>query len=112
MKSYKTYSDCTYLRKEEFPSPETLTISMVREEEVTAPGKKPKPKIVVYFSEIEKGLVLNQANGDALFDMTGQDDPEKWVGQTVEVYNDPHVVYAGKRIGGIRLRGPSPATTQ
>jgi hypothetical protein len=107
MKSYKAYSESAYLKKEDFPSPEILTISEVREEEVTAPGKKPKPKIVLYFNGIEKGLVLNQANGDALFDMTGQDDPEKWVGQHVEAYNDPHVVYAGKRVGGIRLREPA-----
>jgi hypothetical protein len=107
MKSYKTYSDSAYVRKEDFPLPRILTLSAVREEEVTAPGKKPKRKIVLYFNEIEKGLVLNQANGDVLFEMTGSDDPEQWIGQRVEVYNDPNVTYAGKRVGGIRLRKPT-----
>ena len=104
MKNYRTYSDSAYLRKEDFPQPETLTIDEVREEEVTAPGNKPKRKLVLYFKGMDKGLVLNQANGDALFEMTGHEDPEKWVGQGVEVYHDPNVTYAGKRVGGIRLR--------
>jgi len=104
MKSYKAYSDSTYLKKEDFPEPENLTIDEVREEEVTAPGRKPKRKLVLYFNGNEKGLVLNQSNGDTLFDVTGHDDPAKWVGQSVEVYHDPSVTYAGKRMGGIRLR--------
>ena len=107
MKSYKSYSDSAYLKKEDFPKPETLTIDEVREEEVTPLGGKPKLKLVLSFDGIDKGLVLNQANGDALFEMTGQDDPAKWVGRRVEVYHDPSVTYAGKRVGGIRLRKPT-----
>jgi hypothetical protein len=106
MKSYKTYGDSTYLRKEDFPKPEIFTIVEAREEKVTPPGGKPKVKPVLYFDETDKGLVLNQANGDVLFEMTGQDDPEKWVGTRVEVFNDQQVTYAGKRIGGVRLRKP------
>jgi hypothetical protein len=109
MKNYRTYNDSPYLKKEDFPRPEILTISDVREEEVTAPGEKPKTKIVLYFNEAEKGLVLNQANGDALFDLTGQDDPEKWIGTRVEMYCDSSVTYAGKRVGGLRLREPAPS---
>jgi hypothetical protein len=104
MKSYKSYSESAYLRKEDFPEPEVVTIVEAREEQVTAPGKKPKDKIVLYFRELDKGLVTNMAHGDALFDMTGSDDPEDWTGQRVELYHDPSVAYAGKRVGGIRLR--------
>jgi hypothetical protein len=107
MKSYRTYNDSAYLKKEDFPEPETLTISEVREEEVTAPGKKPKQKIILYFDGMNKGLVLNQANGDALFELTGYDDPEKWIGTRVQVYCDPNVKYAGKKVAGIRLRKPA-----
>jgi hypothetical protein len=104
MKSYRTYSDSTYLKKEDFPEPEVVTIVEAREEQVTAPGKKPKDKIVLYFRELEKGLVTNMTHGDELKAMTGSDDPEDWVDETVELYHDPSVVYAGKRVGGIRLR--------
>jgi hypothetical protein len=47
------------------------------------------------------------AHGDALYDMTGHDDPEEWIGQRVELYVDDNVNYAGKRVGGVRLRKPT-----
>jgi hypothetical protein len=109
MKSYKAYSNSAYLKKEDFPAPEVLTISGAREEEIKAPNKEPKRNPVLYFEGIEKGLVLNQANGDTLFEMTGYDDPEQWIGTCVEAYCDPSVKYAGKKVGGIRLRQAKPA---
>jgi hypothetical protein len=109
MKSYKAYSDSRYLKKEDFPTPEVLIIIEVREEEVTAPGEKPKRRVVLYFDGKDKGLVLNQANGDALFELTGYEDPEQWIDVRVEVYCDPNVKYAGKKVGGIRLRPPAAA---
>jgi hypothetical protein len=109
MKSYKAYSDSAYLKKEDFPTPEVLTITEVRDKEVTAPGKEPKHKIILYFHRQDKGLVLNQANGDALFELTGYDDPEKWLGTHVEAYCDRNVEYRGQKVGGVRLRKPAPA---
>jgi len=108
MKSYKAYSDSAYLKKEDFPAPQVLTITEVRAEEVTAPGKQPKHKVILYFDRQDKGLVLNQANGDTLFELTGYDDPEKWLGTRVEAYCDRNIQYAGKKVGGIRLREPAP----
>jgi hypothetical protein len=109
--SYKAYSDSEYLKKEDFPEPETLTVCEVREEEVTAPGKEPKLKVILYFEERQKGLVLNLANGAVLELMTGTADPTKWIGTRVRVYHDPSVTFGGQQVGGIRLapvRNPSP----
>ena len=103
LKSYKAYSDSEYLRKEDFPEPETLTIAEVREEEVQAPGKEPKLKVILYFEERQKGLVLNLANGAVLELITKSDLPDKWIGVRVRVYHDPTVEFGGKRVGGIRL---------
>jgi hypothetical protein len=107
MKSYKSYSDGSYLKKDDVSSPQTWTIVDVKERLIATPGKKPKPKLVLFFAGSSKGLVLNMSNGDTLFDMTGQEDPEEWIGQSVELYVDETVNYAGKRVGGIRLRKPT-----
>ncbi len=31
------------------------------------------------------------------------DDPKRWVGQSITIYADPDVVYAGVRVGGLRV---------
>lgn len=107
MKSYKAYSDGQFLKKEDVDPPHIWTITNVKEQSVTAPGKEPKTKLVLFFNGSQKGLVLNMANGDVLSEMTGHDDPEEWIGQRVELYCDDSVTYAGKRIGGVRLRKPA-----
>jgi hypothetical protein len=53
---------------------------------------------------------MNMSNCDVLFEMTGSDDPEEWIGTRVELYADPDVTYAGKRVGGVRLRDPNKPT--
>src|SRR5262245_32479370 len=88
MKSYKSYSDAQYLRKEDISFPQVVTVEDAREEKVAAPGSKPKLKVVVYFRELEKGMVSNQAHGDTFYELTGSDDPEKWIGTQVELYVD------------------------
>jgi hypothetical protein len=62
--------------------------------------------LVLFFDGTKKGLILNQTNGDALYDMTNAEDPTEWIGQRVELFVDDTVAYAGKRIGGVRLRKP------
>jgi len=59
--------------------------------------KNQKTKWVLFFDGTQKGLVLNMANGDALYDMTGHEDPEEWIGQRVELYVDDNVAYAATR---------------
>jgi hypothetical protein len=53
-----------------------------------------------------KPLILNNANWLTMEDAYG-DDSDMWRGKPVEVYVDAGVMFAGKRVGGIRLRAPS-----
>ena len=115
-KSYKAYSNRSYLAKEDFPKPEILTIEEVCEERVKANGKPEQSKLIIYFEGLEKGLVNNLTNGAALEamikaanpDIEDPENPQRWPGLRVEVFVDPSVMYQGKREGGIRLR-PAPA---
>jgi hypothetical protein len=106
-KSYKAYSDGSYLQKADVDPPQTWVIEDVQERAVVVPGGKSKDKLVLFFKGVSKGLVLNMSNGNTLYEMTGQEDPEEWIGTEVELFVDETVTYAGKRVGGIRLRKPS-----
>jgi hypothetical protein len=109
LKSYRAYGNSQYLKKADIPEPVCWTVSDAQERSVSVPGKPPALKPVLFFNESQKGLVLNMANGDVLFDMTGTDQPEEWIGVQVELYVDPTVSYAGNPIGGVRLRPPQTA---
>ena len=78
---------------------------------------KPKKKIVVFFENIDKGLILNFTNREALVKAFGK-NPAGWRNATVGILVDPNVMFGGEKKGGVRLRAllppaaakPAPAT--
>ena len=105
--SYKKFvGNAKYLKKEDIPSPVNTSILWIKEEEVTAPGKGTETRLVLYFDGQKKGLVLNTANADALAEIAGTEDYEKWSDIPTELYVDPDVTFGKKKVGGIRIRKP------
>ena len=76
----------------------TLTIKAVRLEEV---GDDPS-RVVVYFKEEDRGLVLNKTNFSAIEEFTGQDDTDNWAGHRL-VLGAVKVEFQGKRVLGLRV---------
>jgi hypothetical protein len=103
--SYKKFvGNAKYLKKEDIPSPVNTSILWIKEEEVTAPGKGTETRLVLYFDGQKKGMVLNTANAEALAEIAGTEDYEKWSDIPIQLYVDPDVKYGGKKTGGIRIR--------
>ena len=71
-------------------------------------GKK-KIKFVIFFKSLDKGLILNATNKDELVVKLGK-NPASWRGAEVGLFVDPNVMFAGKRVSGLRLRVLNPAT--
>jgi hypothetical protein len=106
-KSFRKFvGNAKYLKKEDIPSPVNTSILWIKEEEVTAPGKGTETRLVLYLDGLKKGLVLNTANAEALEEITGTDDYEKWSDIPVQLYTDPDVTFGKKKVGGIRIRKP------
>lgn len=93
-----------YLKGSDFPSPKVMRIEKTQWEEV---GKERDEKAVVYFQHEKKGLVLNVLNAKTMFALFGTKDLDTWAGREIEVYFDPSVMFAGKIVGGLRVRAPS-----
>ena len=93
--------DSRYLKKEDCPL--GLTIRDLVQENVGMEGHE-DIKWVLYFNETPKGLVLNTTNGQIMAENFGSEEMNDWMGKRVELYNDKNVMYAGKRIGGVRVR--------
>jgi hypothetical protein len=82
-------------------------IAKVRKEEMRTDDGKTRTKFVLYFEALDKPMVLNATNKDALVDKLGK-TPANWIGASVGLFVDPKVTFAGKRVKGLRLRVLTP----
>jgi hypothetical protein len=97
-----------YLKSSEFTEEgQTVTIRGVRQENLAKPGEPDENRWIVYFTEFEKGYVLN-VTAIRLYEHLFGNDTDDWKGKQIIIYNDPTVSYAGKITGGIRFRPYKP----
>jgi hypothetical protein len=103
-----------FLKKEDVGAGKLVTIQSVAQENVAVEGADPEMKVTLHFAELDKPLVLNSTNGQIIAKIVGSEtDIERtWVGTQVVLYNDPNVSYAGKLVGGIRVRAPKPGAVK
>jgi hypothetical protein len=99
----------TYLKKDDIENPVIVTIDHLEETNVAAMGQPEEKKWVIFFSEYDKGMVLNSTNIHSIVASTGCGDTDDWPGKEVVLYNDPTVSYAGKVTGGLRIRAKQQA---
>ena len=93
-----------FLKKEDFPQPEVLTIRDCSLEEVGRGDER----WVIYFKEKTKGIVLNVTKIRQLEAAYG-DDTDHWQGKKVKASNDPTVMMGQQVVGGIKFTMPSTA---
>jgi hypothetical protein len=78
-------------------------IQKVGKEELRKDNGTKRWRLVLSLASLDKPLVVNATIKDVLVTALGR-VPAQWVNASVGVFVDPNVMYAGKRVGGIRLR--------
>jgi hypothetical protein len=82
-------------------------IVKIRKETMQQQGGKPeRAKFVLYFATLEKPMVLNATNKNALVEKLGK-NPADWKGADVGILAE-NTTFAGKPAKGLRLRVLSP----
>ena len=81
-----------------------VTIAGCSQHNVAMQGADPEMKWCLSFQETDKPLVLNSINAQLCEKICGSDDTDHWVGKKIVLYTDPNVAFAGKVVGGIRVR--------
>ncbi len=76
---------------------------------VAKEGADPEMKWCLTFADLDKPLVLNSTNIQLCQRICDSDDTDHWIGKKIVLYTDPNVSYAGKLVGGIRVRAPKPS---
>lgn len=92
----------SYLQKEEIP--DAGTTARIRDAKEETLEENERSKLILYFDGLDKGLVCNVTNINVLIDVLGSDETDDWIGRQIELYVDHGVMFAGKRVGGIRVR--------
>lgn len=100
-----------YLKKDDFPSPQLLTIKSLIQDGL---DDKAQPKWIMAFYEKNKPLWLNFTNSDLIGIQLNNRDSDNWIGQKITLWNDPSVSSPNGTRGGIRvlIAPPSPPTVQ
>jgi hypothetical protein len=99
------YDQSKFLKATDLDGDKKFRIKTVTEELIGAGAEKEK-KLVVWFTNDERGLVLNRVNNRTIRGAYG-DDTTGWVGKIIVVF--PAMVdFRGKLTPGTRVRIPPP----
>ena len=91
-----------YLQKEEIP--DSGTTALIRDAKEETLEENERSKLILYFDGFDKALVCNVTNINVLIDVLRSDETDNWIGRVIELYVDHGVMFAGKKVGGIRVR--------
>lgn len=92
------YFPSKFLKADDVKVDTTVTISELKEEKV---GEDTKP--VIYFEEVDKGLVLNKTNSLKIAKILGSDKPIDWPGKKI-VLCTALVTYKSEEVPAIRVK--------
>ena len=99
------YDKSKYLCAEDLKSEKKFRIKVVTVEAVGT-GSEKEEKLVVWFTNDKRGLVLNKTNNRTLRGAFG-DDVSGWKDKIIILFSAP-VDLRGKMVGGLRVRIPPP----
>ena len=91
-----------YLKADDLPAGRELRVTIDYVERQAMPDDPALEKPVLFFRGKTKGLILNVTNGNELAAVLG-DDMDAWQGKPVVIYRTT-ALFAGRRVGAIRLR--------
>ena len=84
-------------------------IAKIRKEAMRQQSGAERPKFVIYFTTLDKPMVLNSTNKITLVDTLGN-VPTDWIGAEIGLYTE-NTQFGGKPVKGLRLRVLGPAKT-
>ena len=119
MRAFGT-SESKYLKGDDLLKPNggyaepIVTIDRVEVQTLKRDDGPDEEKYILFFVSTKqtKGLVVNVTNEETLIDLCGMPPAgnpvalsQHFAGTRVQLYFDPSVKFAGKKVGGLRLRG-------
>ena len=92
-----------YLTKEDVTPDILVTISHLSMEDIESDGKSER-RTIMHFHGDTKPMVLNQTNKELLKAVTGEHTAGGIKNKKIVLFNDPTIMFGGRKTGGIRIR--------
>lgn len=105
-------TESKYLKQDDVGDGKLVTVKGITRTNVAREDDEPEYKYTMAFQETDKPLVLNTTNIQLCARACGSEDTDDWIGKKIVLYTDPNVSYAGKLVGGIRIRAPKGAAAK
>lgn len=99
-----------YLKAADFEDGDAVVTIERLEEDTVGQGKDAKDVWIVYFTELDKGLVLNKTNTVTIGKLYG-DDTDDWTGKKITLFST-EVQYQSDMVAAIRIRSKPPKARQ
>ena len=94
-----------FLKQDDLQNDEhVVTIKGLTKKNVAKEGEPVEERWMIMFNEFAKPMVLNTTNGQLIAKFLRSEETDTWTGQKIGIYVDPSVAYAGKIVGGIRVK--------
>ena len=94
-----------YLAKEDIPNPRIETMKGMESVFIESQDGDKRVTLLHFMGNL-KPMVLNVTNRDVLIEDLGIRTAGELRGKQIEIFVDKSVSFAGKRVGGLRLRVP------
>ncbi len=106
----KVFSESKFLKHQELDGQDwVVTIDRVERQEMKNNDGKQEKKFVLFFKEIEKGMILNATNMHTITTLLKSDESENWAGKKITLYTKDDIEMGGKLVPGLRVRPKLPA---
>ena len=92
-----------YIKQSDVDGETPVTVQKLTRVNVARDDEPPEYKWTVKFAEFTKPMVLNVTNLKRMGKALG-DDTDDWTGNTVILYVDDGVEFAGETVGGLRIK--------
>ncbi len=104
MTNFRKAFPSKYLKAEDITKPSAVEIKSVDFEDIGT-GQRQEQKLVAYFVNVPKGLVLNLINSETIAEICGTEEYEQWPGHTITLF-PTKTEFQGKRVPCIRISEP------
>ena len=107
----KVFTESKYLKHQELNGQDwVVTIDRVERQEIkNMDSNAMEKKFVLFFKELEKGMILNKTNMNILYALFNSDESDDWVGKRITLYTKDDIEMGGEIMSGLRIRSKHPA---